>query len=110
MCTMSQYFQILQEPPPLCDFEEWIDTEISESNKEALKADEEFWAEWRRRRDERTLYEEEQKKRREEEKRRIAAKRKAEREAKLERARRAKAAVEENPDALRKGKWPRCTQ
>ena len=33
-----------------------------------------------------------------------------EREKKLERARRAKAAMEENPDALRKGKWPRCTQ
>ena len=29
---------------------------------------------------------------------------------KLERARRAKAMMEENPDALRKGKWPRCTQ
>ena len=33
-----------------------------------------------------------------------------EREKKLERARRAKATMEENPDALRKGKWPRCTQ
>jgi hypothetical protein len=32
------------------------------------------------------------------------------REKKLERARRAKAAMEENPDALRKEKWPRCTQ
>nr|TKW32613.1 hypothetical protein SEVIR_2G178900v2 [Setaria viridis] len=42
----------------------------------------------------------------EEERRRLAA----ERERKLERARRAKAAIEENPDALRKEKWPRCTQ
>ena len=33
-----------------------------------------------------------------------------EREKKLERVRRAKAAMEENPDAERKGKWPRCTQ
>ena len=34
----------------------------------------------------------------------------AEREKKLKRVRRAKAAMEENPDAQRKGKWPRCTQ
>ena len=32
-----------------------------------------------------------------------------EREKKLERARRAKEAMEENPDALRKRKWPHCT-
>ena len=44
-----------------------------------------------------------------EERRRVAAYRK-EREKKLERARRAKAAMEENLYALRKGKWPRCTQ
>jgi hypothetical protein len=29
---------------------------------------------------------------------------------KLERARRAKDAMEENSDAFREGKWPRCTQ
>ena len=34
----------------------------------------------------------------------------AEREKKLERVRRAKAVMEENPDAQRKGKWPCCTQ
>ena len=44
-----------------------------------------------------------------EERRRVAAERE-ERVGKLERARRAKAAIEENPDALRKGKWSRCTQ
>jgi hypothetical protein len=33
-----------------------------------------------------------------------------EKEKKLERARRAKDAIGENPDAFRKGKWPRCTQ
>ena len=33
-----------------------------------------------------------------------------EREKKLERACRTKAAMEENPNALRKGKWSRCTQ
>ena len=42
----------------------------------------------------------------EEERRRVAAYR----EKKLERTCRAKAAMEENPNALRKGKWPRCTQ
>ena len=31
-------------------------------------------------------------------------------EKKLERARRAKTAMEENPDVLRKAKWPYCTQ
>ena len=46
----------------------------------------------------------------EEEKRRHVATYRVEREKKLERARRAKAAMEENPDALRKRKWPRCTQ
>ena len=35
---------------------------------------------------------------------------KEEREKKLECPRRAKAAMEENLDALRKGKWHRCTQ
>jgi hypothetical protein len=33
-----------------------------------------------------------------------------EKEKKLECARRAKDAMDENPDAFRKGKWPRCTQ
>ena len=42
----------------------------------------------------------------EEEKRRVAAYR----EKKLERACRAKVAMEENPDAMSKRKWPRCTQ
>ena len=45
----------------------------------------------------------------EEERRHVAAYRE-EREKKLERARRTKAAMKENPDAPRKGKWPRCTQ
>jgi hypothetical protein len=33
-----------------------------------------------------------------------------EKEKKFERARRARDAMEENPDAFLKGKWPRCTQ
>ena len=45
----------------------------------------------------------------EEEMRRVATYRKK-REKKLERARQAKAAIEENPEALRKRKWPRYTQ
>ena len=45
----------------------------------------------------------------EEEMRRITAYRE-EREKKLKHARQAKVAMEENPDALRKRKWPRCTQ
>jgi hypothetical protein len=45
----------------------------------------------------------------EEEMRRVAACRE-ERERKRELVRRAKAAMEENPDAQNKGKWPRCTQ
>ena len=51
-----------------------------------------------------------EKKHKEEEERRRVATYRVEREKKLERARRAKAAMEENPDALRKEKWPRCTQ
>lgn len=50
------------------------------------------------------------KERQEEQQRRLAAEHREERERKFERVRRAKAAMEENPDALRKGKWPRCTQ
>ena len=46
----------------------------------------------------------------EEQQRRLAAEHWEDREQKLERVRRAKAAMEENPDAMRKGKWPRCTQ
>jgi hypothetical protein len=41
---------------------------------------------------------------------RCVAKCKEEKEKKLERARRAKDAMEANPDAFRKGKWPCCTQ
>lgn len=41
---------------------------------------------------------------------RHAAELREEREKRLECVHRAKAAMEENPDALRKEKWPRCTQ
>jgi len=59
---------------------------------------------------EKTWREATKKEHKEEEERRHVATYREEREKKLERARRAKAAMEENPDALRKGKWPRCTQ
>ena len=45
----------------------------------------------------------------EQEMRRVAECRE-EKEKKLERACRAKEAMEENPDEFRKGKWPHCTQ
>jgi hypothetical protein len=45
----------------------------------------------------------------EQEMRRVA-KYREEKEKKIERARRAKDAIEENPDAFRKGKRPHCTQ
>ena len=51
-----------------------------------------------------------EKEHKEEKERRRVASHREERERKLERAQRAKAAMEENPGAQRKGKWPRCTQ
>jgi hypothetical protein len=100
----------LQTPPPLCDFEQWINTEISETNKRLLKSLKE-WDVERKERHERRLREEAlEKERKQEEERRLEAEFKAYREKKLECVRCAKAAMEENPDAQRKGKWPRCTQ
>ena len=101
---------LLQAVPPLCDFEQWIDLEIPEVHRRVLEGtkqmEAEFKARWEMEQKEKAAREE----RRQEEQRRIAAVEREERERKLERARRAKAALEENPDALRKGKWPRCTQ
>jgi hypothetical protein len=51
-----------------------------------------------------------QKEHKEEEERRRATAYREEREKRLEHVRRVKAAIEENPDALRKGKWSRCTR
>jgi hypothetical protein len=45
-----------------------------------------------------------------EEERRCVAAYREEREKKIEHMRRAKATMEENPDAQKKGKWHRCTQ
>nr|AVY91704.1 hypothetical protein Shy3280Sca011_036 [Saccharum hybrid cultivar SP80-3280] len=97
-------------PPPLCDFEQWIDTEIKEADMRLLQGLKEWDAERleileKRRREEAATKEHKE----EEEMRRVAACRE-EREKKLARVRRAKAAMEENPDAQKKGKWSRCTQ
>ena len=100
----------LQTVPPLCDFEQWINIEIKESDKQHLEGLKKWDAEVNERFEQRRRQEAIEKEHKEEqEKRRVAAYR-AEREKKLERVRRAKAAMEENPDAERKGKWPRCTQ
>jgi hypothetical protein len=100
----------LQTPPPLCDFEQWIDTEIKEEDKRLLQSLKEWDAERAEILEKRRKEESLQKEHKEEEERRRVAAYREEREKKLERIRRAKAAMEENPDAQRKGKWPRCTQ
>ena len=101
---------MFQTPPPLCDFEKWIDTEIGQEDKQWMETLKRLDAE-REERLERRRKEEAAEKEHEVE---IQMRRQAEarevRERKLERVRRAKAALEENPDAMRKGKWPRCTQ
>ncbi|XP_066358618.1 uncharacterized protein [Miscanthus floridulus] len=97
-------------PTPLCDFEQWIDTEIKPEDNEWMqkllwwKAEDKEMVEKRRRE---AAVEKEHKE--EKEMRRVAAFRE-DREKKLERARRAKAAMKENPNALRKEKWPHCAQ
>jgi hypothetical protein len=101
---------LLQTPPPLCDFEQWIDTEIKEADMRLLQGLKEWDAERpeileKRRREEAVAKEH----KKEEKRRRVAAYRE-EREKKLERVRRAKVTMEENPDALKRGKWPHYTQ
>jgi hypothetical protein len=99
----------LQTPPPLCDFEQWIDIEIKESDKQLLQGLKEWDAERTEILEKRRREEALQKEHKEEEERRRVATYREEREKKLERVRRAKTAMEENPDAQKKGKWPRCT-
>jgi hypothetical protein len=101
---------LLQTPPSLCDFEQWIDTEIKEADMRLLQGLKEWDAERleileKRRREEAAAKEHKEEK----ERRRVTACRE-EREKKLERVRRAKAPMEENPDAQKKEKWPCCTQ
>ncbi|RLM87739.1 uncharacterized protein C2845_PM04G11600 [Panicum miliaceum] len=100
----------LLTPPPLCDFEQWIDTDIKEEDKEHLRRMKEWDAEQKELLEQRRQEKAAEKEWKEELERRHAAQHKEEREHKLERVPRAKTIMEENPDALRKGKWPRCTQ
>ncbi|CAN6350029.1 unnamed protein product [Urochloa humidicola] len=100
----------LLTPPLLCDFEQCIDTEIKEEDKAWLERLKKWTAEDKELLERRRQAEEAEKERVAEIERRRATEAREEREKKLERIRRAKAAMEENPDALRKGKWPRCTQ
>ncbi|XP_002458457.2 uncharacterized protein LOC8062152 [Sorghum bicolor] len=97
-------------PPPLCDFEQWIDTEVKESDKRLLQGLKEWDAERAEILEKRRREEAQKREHKEEEERRRVAAAREEREKKLERVRRAKAAIDENPDVQRKGKWPRCTQ
>ncbi|RCV20658.1 hypothetical protein SETIT_4G074700v2 [Setaria italica] len=96
-------------PSPLCDFEQWIDTEIKLEDKEEMQEMLRWKAEKKETMEKRRREEAAEKEHKEEEERRRVAANREEREKKLERARRAKVAIEENPDALRKGKWHRCT-
>ncbi|CAN6210202.1 unnamed protein product [Urochloa humidicola] len=100
----------LMTPPPLCDFEQWIDTEIKQEDKDWLERLKRWEAEDKELKERKRQAEAVEKEREAERKMRLAAKAREEREKRLERVRRAKAALEENPDALGKGKWPRCTQ
>ena len=97
-------------PPPLYDFEQWIDTEIKPKDKEWMQKLLRWEAEDKEMIDRRRREEATEKEHKEEEERRRVAVYREEREKKLERARRAKATMEDNSDALRKGKWPCCTQ
>ncbi|KAG2587730.1 hypothetical protein PVAP13_5NG166700 [Panicum virgatum] len=100
----------LLTPPPLCDFEQWIDMEIIPEDKRYMELCKKWEAERLERVEKRRQEEVAEKERKEEMERRHAAELREDRERKLERARHVKAALEDNLDALRKGKWPRCTQ
>ncbi|CAN6277843.1 unnamed protein product [Urochloa humidicola] len=103
-----------KSPPPLCDFMHWLDTQQSAEDKAHVEEE----AASARARWQRMMYEEQREEKRkkdqedirrrmEEIDRKEAEAREADRERKRERARRAK---EAGPEAIRKGKYPRCTQ
>lgn len=94
----------------MCDFEQWIDTDIKESDKRLLQGLKEWDAERAEILEKRRREEAQKREHKEEEERRRVAAAREEREKKLQRVRRAKAAMDENPDSERKGKWPCCTQ
>jgi vacuolar-type H+-ATPase subunit I/STV1 len=90
---------LLQTPPPLCDFEQWIDTEIKEADMRLLQGLKEWDAERLEILEKRRREEAAEKEHKEEEERRRVATYREERKKKLERVCQAKAAMEENPDA-----------
>jgi hypothetical protein len=98
--------------PPLCDFMQWLDTEQSDYDKSYVEGEardaRERWlrmVEWEKREEKKEEHKE-MRQRQEMREREAAHACEADRERKSERARRAKAA---GPDAIRKGKYPRCT-
>jgi hypothetical protein len=90
---------LLQTPPPLCGFEQWIDPKIKEADMQLLQGLKEWDAERLEILEKRRREEAAENEHKEEEERRHVAAYREEREKKLERVRRAKAAIEENPDA-----------
>ena len=101
-------------PPALCDFMQWLDTEQSDDDKryveETGRRARERWqrmVETEKNEKKRKEQHEEIRIRQEMKEREAAQAREADRERKRERARRAK---EAGPDAIRKGKYPRCIQ
>ena len=100
----------MQTPPSLYDFEQWIDTKIKPDDKEWMHKLLWWEAEDKKIMEKRRGEEAAKKERKKEEERRCVAAYGEKREKKLENARQAKAAMEDNPDALRKEKCPRCTQ
>ncbi|CAN6309143.1 unnamed protein product [Urochloa humidicola] len=111
MCDNFEY-----DPPKLSGNmrPKWLDTEQSEEDKAHVEQKASAArASWQRmmheeqQEEKRKKDQEEIRKRMEEIERQEAQEREADRERKRERARRAKAA---GPEAIRKGKYPRCTQ
>ena len=89
----------MQTPPPLYDFEQWIDTEIKPEDKEWMHKLLWWEAEDKEMMEKRRGEEAAKKEHKKEEERRCVAAYREEREKKLERAHRAKAAMKENLDA-----------
>ena len=113
MINHNIYF-VLQSPPPLCSYYEWIDNEQPAWVKSQIEYDhkvvwEKFHAATRREEaaEKMKRWREEQRKKKEEKEREEKELREAERERKRERARRAQ---EDAADGKGKGKWPRWTQ
>ena len=103
-----------KSPPPLFDFVQWLDTEQSQEAKDHVERE----ARWAAERWQRMLHEEKMEEKRKKDLEEIqktiaevehqeAEAREADREKKRERAPPAKKA---GPEAIRKGKYPRCTQ